>query len=427
MIKIVKVLTAVVFVCVGVGVFANEKPVTLKVYLAGGSTEIESTKDVIKKFEEQNPNIKVDALRAPFQTDDMYTTYLQSFEAKSGDLDVITLDSSWARSLADNLVDLSKYVDKKTVSQYYSSIMGSYLVEDKIVALPWYSDIGLLYYRTDLLKKYNLEVPKTWIELTKAAYIIQQGERKEGNSDFVGFVWQGKAYEGLTCNAIEWIYNNDGGTIIDANKEITINNPNAVEAVRLAVNWVGTISPRGVLSMTEEESKNMFMSGNVAFVRSWPYLYSVCDVEGSAIKGKYSATAIPTGKLGKNSGVLGGWGIGVNKYSKNREAAVKLAIFLTSEESQKHRALASGNAPNIIALKNDKDILKNPIFGIVNNAFENGFNRPFIQAYPNYNKVSQEFYKTIYSILKKETTPDAGLQELAGKIKRITKYPVKVK
>jgi trehalose/maltose transport system substrate-binding protein len=420
-----KVILAAVGIFICVSVYSNVKPITLKVYLAGGSTELESSKEVIKMFTDKNPDIKVDAIRAPFDTDQMYSTYLQLFESKSSDLDLITLDSSWTRGMANNLVDLTKYENKEYFSQYYPSIMKSYEVDKHIVAFPWYSDIGLLYYRTDLLKKYNLEVPKTWIELTKAAFVIQQGERKEGNKDFEGFVWQGQEYEGLSCNAIEWIYNNDGGTIINDNKEITINNPNAIEALKLAVNWIGTISPRGVLSMTEDQSKDAFMSGNVAFLRSWPYIYSICNVEGSAIKGKYDATLIPTGKLGKNSGVLGGWGIGVNKYSKNKDAAVKLAKFLTSPEAQKYRALKSGNAPNILSLKEDKDLMKVPIFRIVNKAFETGFNRPFIQAYPHYNAVSQAFYKTVYSILKKDTTPYAGMQGLESSIKQITKYPVK--
>jgi trehalose/maltose transport system substrate-binding protein len=193
--------------------------VTLKVFLPGGTTELQSSKDLIKKYEKQNPNVKVEAIKAP-NSSEMLSFYLQMIEAKSSDLDVITLDSSWAINLHSSLVDLSKYkeIDKATVEKYYPSIMKSYLIDNKVVALPWYSDIGLLYYRTDLLKKYNQPVPKTWSELTKSAFIIQQGERKAGNEDFVGFVWQGKAYEGLTCNAIEWIHNSNGGTIVNDKK-----------------------------------------------------------------------------------------------------------------------------------------------------------------------------------------------------------------
>ena len=407
------------------GLFASDKPVNIKVYLAGGTSEIASTRDVIKKFSEENPHIKVDTIRAPNETDEMYKYYLQLFEAKSGDMDVICLDASWARDLGDNLLDLTKYMEKKTFEKYYPSILESYEIDNKIVAMPWYSDIGLLYYRTDLLKKYNLEVPKTWLELTKTAFAIQQGERKAGNSDFVGFVFQGKSYEGLTCNAIEWIYNNDGGTIINEKKEITINNKNAIDALKLAVNWIGSISPRGVLDMREDESKDVFMSGNAAFLRSWPYIYSICNVKGSAIKGKYEATLIPTGKLGRNSGVLGGWGVGVNKYSKNKDAALKLVEFITSADAQKYRALKSGNAPNIISLKDDKDLMKVPVFRIINKGLDTGFNRPFIQTYPHYNAVSQVFYRTVYNMLRKETTPYAGVQEIERKVKQITKFNVK--
>jgi trehalose/maltose transport system substrate-binding protein len=177
--------------------------------------------------------------------------------------------------------------------------------------------------------------------------------------------------------------------------------------------------------MTEDESKNVFMSGNAAFIRNWPYLYSICNINESSIKGKFSATSVPAGNGGVSSGVLGGWGIGVNKYSKNIDEAVKFVKYFTSAEAQKYRALKSGNAPNIIALKNDKEILKYDIFKIVNEALPKGFNRPFIQTYPNYNKVSQAFYKMIYKILKKEKTPYAGLEELSKQLQQITGFEIK--
>ena len=92
--------------------------------------------------------------------------------------------------------------------------------------MPWFGDYGILYYRTDLLRKYGYSgPPKTWAALFQMAKKIQDGERGS-NPNFSGFVFQGNAYEGLTCNALEWIASAGGGHIID-NGKVTINNAKA--------------------------------------------------------------------------------------------------------------------------------------------------------------------------------------------------------
>ena len=68
---------------------------------------------------------------------------------------------------------------------------------------------------------------------------------------FRGFVWQGNAYEGLTCDALEWQYSNGGGRIIEPDGTVTVNNPQAIAAFERARGWVGTISPEDVTTYNE--------------------------------------------------------------------------------------------------------------------------------------------------------------------------------
>ena len=153
------------------------------------------------------------------------------------------------------------------------------------------------YYRTDLLEKYGYkEPPKTWEELTEMAKKIQDGERKDGKPDFHGFVFQGKASESVTCNAIEWIYSFNGGTIVEPDKKVTINNPDAIKALETAKGWVGTISPKGVTTYGEEEARNVWQAGNAAFMRNWPYAYALGNDPKSAIAGKFDVTVLAEGR-----------------------------------------------------------------------------------------------------------------------------------
>src|SRR5207249_6099215 len=161
----------------------------------------------------------------------------------------------------------------KQAKIHAAGIVGADTVGGKLVAMPWFGDFGLLYYRTDLLKKYGYKAPpKTWSDLFKMAAKIQAGERKT-NSSFSGFVFQGNAYEGLTCDALEWIASAGGGHYID-NGKVTINNTKAANILNTIRGWVGNITPRGVTSYQEEDARNAFDAGNAAFMRNWPYAYS---------------------------------------------------------------------------------------------------------------------------------------------------------
>ena len=152
-------------------------------------------------------------------------------------------------------------------------------------------------------------------------------ERAAGKADLWGYVWQGSAYEGLTCNALEWVKSNGGGQIIEPDGSITIFNDNAVAALEMAKGWVGTISPPGVLSYMEEESRGVWQTGNAVFMRNWPYAYGLGDGDDSPIKGLFDVAPLPSGG-GDNASAatLGGWNVAVSRFSPNPEAAISLAL-----------------------------------------------------------------------------------------------------
>src|SRR5262249_3177807 len=150
-------------------------------------------------------------------------------------------DIIWPGILGTFLIDLKPYT-KGSEKGYFQSMIENNTTDGKLVAMPWFLDAGLLFYRKDLLEKYGEKPPETWEQLTASAKKIQEGERKAGNKDIWGFVFQGKAYEGLTCDALEWVYSYGGGTIVDPEGKVTIDNPDAAAALDLAASWIGGIS-----------------------------------------------------------------------------------------------------------------------------------------------------------------------------------------
>ncbi len=157
-------------------------------------------------------------------------TFLQqTMAAQSSDIDVAQIDVIWPGIFAAHAVDLTDQVGDV---EFFERIQANNTVDGKLVGLPWFTDAGLLYYRTDLLEKYGFEgPPMTWQELTDMATTIQEGEAA-ANSAFTGFTFQGNAYEGLTCNALEWQFSNGGGSIIEPDGTVSVNNEQAIAALR---------------------------------------------------------------------------------------------------------------------------------------------------------------------------------------------------
>ncbi|MGB0389663.1 MAG: extracellular solute-binding protein, partial [Ardenticatenaceae bacterium] len=211
--------------------------------------------------------------------------------------------------------------------------------------------------------------PTTWEELEEMAQTIQDGEQAD-NPDFVGYVWQGNAYEGLTCDALEWVASSNGGTVISPDGVITINNDAAIDAVNRAAGWVGTISPADVTGHQEEDGRKLFQGGNAAFMRNWPYAYSLGQGDESEIVDLFDVSPLPASNGGSPAAALGGWQLAVSKYSKNAEVAADVAYFLASPEQQKERAIELSLNPTIQSLYEDAEVLEaSPFFGSLYDVF----------------------------------------------------------
>jgi trehalose/maltose transport system substrate-binding protein len=406
---------------------ATEAPaggVTLRIFAGNVGQEKELTQAAAQRFMDQNPGITVETVDTPNFVEDRLGTYLQLFEAQSPEGDVFQIDVIWPGDLAEHFVDLYQYGAKDVAGDHFPAIIENNTVDGKLIGIPWFTDAGLLYYRTDLLEKYNLQPPTTWDELQSEAQTIQDGERAAGNQDFWGYVWQGNAYEGLTCDALEWIKSNDGGTIISPDKVITINNQNAIDIVNQAAGWVGTISPAGVTAFGEEEARAVWQAGNAAFMRNWPYAYSLGNADDSVIKGLFDVSPLPAGKSGKGAATLGGWQLAVSKYSAHPAEAAKLALFMASKDEQKIRAIKGSLNPTIMSLYQDPDVLAAaPFFGSLYDVFTNAVARPSTATAPNYSDVSALFFNAVHSVLTGDTDAKTAFEGLELDLQDKTGFP----
>ncbi|NJP06915.1 MAG: extracellular solute-binding protein, partial [Chloroflexaceae bacterium] len=210
---------------------------------------------LIERFTEET-GIMVEFVPKSDDTTEDYEVYETLFAAQSPDIDVLALDVIWPASFAEHLVDLSEALSTPAEA-HFPGIVENNTIDGRLIAMPQFGDFGMLYYRADLLETYGFDAPPaTWDELESMALTIQEGERATGNANFVGFVFQGADYEGGTCNMLEWVASH-GGSLIEGGV-VTIDSPEAQQAMERAQGWVGSIAPDTVVSFREEDARELF-------------------------------------------------------------------------------------------------------------------------------------------------------------------------
>src|SRR6202140_5513200 len=337
--------------------------------------------------------------------------------------DVYGLDVIWPGILAEYFVDLKPYFATEASFQF-PALAAVYTVDNKLVAMAYRPDIGLLYYRTDLLRRYGYrEPPRTWDELESIAARIQAGERAKGKKQFWGFVWQGAADEGLTCDALEWQASEGGGHIVEEDKVISVNNPQAIRAWQRAARWVGTISPPGVVGYREWDSLNVWVAGDAAFMRNWPSAYVDSQAAGSPIRNKFDIGLLPGGKAGR-VGTLGGWGLAVSRFSAHPREALELVRYLTARDVQVKRARVISQPPTLPELYKLPEVLEsNPHSELLSQAFRTGIvSRPSNVAGKKYEEVTEAYIQAVHSVLTGAKRAPEAAAALEKELVRITGF-----
>jgi trehalose/maltose transport system substrate-binding protein len=363
--------------------------------------------------------IRVNLLPSPESARQKLVLWKELLGKGASDPDVYGIDVIWPGILSESFIDLRPYFAKE-ISLQFPGMAAAFTVNNKVVAIPYRPDIGLFFYRTDLLRQYGYRgPPRTWDELEIMAARIQAGERTKGKKEFWGFVWQGADDEGLTCNALEWQAAEGGGRIIEDDQTISVNNPQAISAWQRAARWVGTISPPGVVGYREWDSLNVWVAGDAAFMRNWPSAYVDSQAAGSPIRNKFDIGLLPGGKAGR-VGTLGGWGLAVSRFSAHPQEALELVRYLTARDVQVKQARVLSQPPTLPELYTLPEVLEsNPHSELLSQAFRSGMvSRPANVVGKKYQDVTEAYIQAVHSVLTGEkSAPQAAAaleKELVG-------------
>jgi multiple sugar transport system substrate-binding protein len=295
---------------------------------------------LVAGFERSNPGVRVELQTLPNASDLAHQLLVTALGAGSRDLDVFVLDVIWVAEFARAgwLADLSDVLPPERVAAEFLAGPAAAAVQGgRTRAAPWFADVGLLYYRTDLVP----EPPRTYAALEAASRRAGGGQGR-----LAGYVWQGRQYEGLSCNFFEAVWGH-GGDAVEGGR-LALDTPEG----RDALGWLRGLVERGVspasVSMAaEEDARRLFQEGRAVFMRNWPYAWPLLQEEGSPVRGLVGVAALPTAAGTPGAGALGGWLLGVSAHAPpaRRAAAARLVAHLAAPEANLLLALAYGRNP----------------------------------------------------------------------------------
>ena len=368
--------------------------------------------------------IQVKAIPRPDGSLNQLALWRELLQKGSAGPDVLGIDVIWSGILNQYLMDLKPYFSADLASAS-ADILAGYTVDDRLLAIPHHAYMGVLLYRTDLLRRYGyLEPPRTWTELETMASRIQNGERARGNKEFWGFVWQGAAGEGLTCAGLEWQMSEGGGRIIEDDKTISVNNPDAVLTWQRARRWVGSISPSSVVSYAKWDADNAWSSGNTAFLRGWASDDSLVTGLTPPPVGtsRYGVTSVPGGRAGRAS-TLGGNGLSVSRASSHAREAIALIRFLRQRDVERARNSARLNPPARLELYELPAVLK-PFASAPGPKYSGGYAvaRPSAVAGQLYEAVTKAYIREVRSVVTGEKQASVAAASLEQELMAITGF-----
>jgi len=420
-----KILLVILFIILILPNFnCSKKQPVLTIWIGGAPQEVEYWEKLIGEYE-KSAGEEVNVVVQPTDSDQRRQGLVISLQAKQPDPDVFMMDVVWiGQFVKSNWIEpLDSYIKKSNfdTSAFFSKVLNLVdMYDGKLYALPVNVDGGLLYYRKDLLGKYNYTAPPgTWQQLVEFSENIQANERIS-NPNFTGFVWQGAQYEGLVCTFEEFISSNRGG-IMNGNT-IDLNTPQNETALQFMQDLIYTYKvspPNTYTEMKEEEVRQSFQRGDALFERNWPYAWKLHEADDSPVKGKVGIAPLPHFDGGESASTLGGWHIGISKYSDKKAEAWKLIQFIESYQTQKKFALNLGWNPGRKDIYSDSDVVKElPHLTKLKEVFEHAVSRPNL---PYYTQVSEIIQRYVNSCLSANIQPAEALLKAQTEIDELKK------
>jgi len=364
----------------------------------------------IARFQQANAPLSVAIRATPDGADQRHQLYVQWLNAHASEPDVLQLDVIWTPEFAAAgwIASLDRF--NPPADDFFPATLAANRWQGALYALPWFVDVGMLYWRTDQVPG----PPRDLDDLVRLA----AGARQPGTP--FAFVWQGARYEGLVTVFLEHL-GAFGGSILDDRGRVAVDSEAATRALTFMRDSIHreAVVPPAVLTWQEEQTRFAFQNGQATFMRNWPYAYGLLqDASRSAVAGRVGITAMPGTAEGVPTAALGGSVLAINAYSDQPEAAYRLVDYLLQPEQMIERAQIAGQFPPRPALYRTPELeaaLSIPA-GDALAIIERAVPRPVT---PVYTQLSEILQISLHRALTRQQDPREALLEAAAAMRAL--------
>jgi ABC-type glycerol-3-phosphate transport system substrate-binding protein len=371
--------------------------------------EAEVVRRQLARFSEAHPDAQVELRVTPDAADQRHQLYVQWLNARAAVPDVLQLDVIWTAEFAAAgwVLPLDRFAPD--VDDFLPAALEASRWRGTLYALPWFVDVSLLYWRTDLLDG----PPRSLDELVQAA----RQSVDDGRARY-GLLWSGARYEGLITVFLEYLGAHGGG-ILSEDGHVIVDQPAAIDALTFMCRAVaaGGVSPPSVLNWREEEVRLAFQNGTAVYMRNWPYAWPLLHASQSRVAGRVGISVFP-GTKNRSVAALGGAQLAVNAHSEHPDLAWSLVRFLSAPEQMIERARLIAQLPPRRSLYESQalaDALPFPI-APVRQALETASPRPVT---PVYSELSEILQVRVHRALTGQQPPAAALRDAAREMRAL--------
>jgi multiple sugar transport system substrate-binding protein len=356
----------------------------------------------VARFELANPGIHVRVQHTPDDATQRHQLFVQWLNARAGEPDVLQLDVVWTPEFAAAGWVLSLDRWHPMASDFFPATITANTWAKSLFAMPWFMDVGMLYWRTDLFR-----IPPATID-----DMVADIRRSRQAGIPYGIVWQGARYEGLVTGFLEYL-GAFGGRVMTDDGRIVVDSPEGIRALTLMRDLLTSgATPAEVLTWHEEESRFAFQNGNAAFMRNWPYAVTIMNIpKDSRVAGKFAVAPMPSAPGGVSTATLGGSALAINAFTEHPDAAWKLVDFLCAPDQMLERSRLGGYPPRR-ALYDDPrlgNVIPIPV-ALARSIVERAAARP---ATPIYSQLSELLQIDLHRALSGQVAPDQALHDAA--------------
>jgi|YelNatPaOPRAMG01_1025707.scaffolds.fasta_scaffold00001_102 multiple sugar transport system substrate-binding protein len=393
-----RVLWGVTFAVIGVAILAiivgpailtsPPRPPVVKIYYADNISP--AHREIVRRFNERyKDRYQVVTVHLPFtrfSTNERKELLARALRSKSDRIDVFSVDVIWVPRFAKWGEPLDPFFSQEERERLLPYALQSCYYQGKLMAVPLYLDVGLMYYRKDLIRQLpgwpeveeKIRQSITWEEFIS---LFEKWPAK----NYPFYLFAADNFEGLICGFVEGVMSLRD-SLVGPDGRIRVDTPASRRALQLLVDLVNRYrtTPRDVTLYDEIQSYMYALDHNAIFFRGWPgFLFHYRErIEQTAPVSSFGIAPLPHFADGRPACAFGGWNLMISRFSRNWRAALTFVRFLLQEENQKILYETSGYIPILRSIYADSAFLRsNPDLVLYWQLMQYGVHRPYVERY----------------------------------------------